>query len=429
MIIHDLTAEEAAAVARGLESHGALVERSGKDPSYLQDMDGALLGYRGFAERLAADAVYRLDYVLHPKLDALRDGQELRLDGVTFSHVSRRDGRLSATAVDADGVQRFRIHWNPDDRPKRADPEGLEFFHVDLQSCPAEDPQYEYAERIGGAHLSRNVADRVESRTSGSLWAHDFFDFMDAMDLLRPALSAEILAMPRPRPMSDKVPYSHAEIDRIMVSEAVRLDGGLPGRLARHVVSVMLEGRGTTILRSLARRSARLAEYLVGEGCIWRGAALTTMDRDNVFYAVPSHDGSRTALFVNARNSSGPYTAFLAWTDPSNGTAFIAAAKGGRDLFRVVDAFVAGDVPDAPTAAIKLKSGKHDLGQEVVGTSIIDLALHHVRFLEEDLKEVADGERAYEDTFEKVEDFDFFIEANEDFYLDDEEVPPAAADL
>lgn len=429
MIIENLTEEEAAAVEKGLQSHNSMLPRFGKDPQYLKDMDTALLGFRGYGERLAADAIYRLDYVLHPMLAALKNGQDLHLDGVTFSHVKRsKDGRLSATAVDDEGRQRFRIRWNPDNRRGQKPDEGEAWFDVTIQSCPSNDPQYEYAEGIAHAHLVRKQ-DRVESVTHGTLWSNHIFEFLDAMDVIRPALSEEIASMPRPRPMSDKIPYSHSEIDRIMVLDAVRLDGGLPGRLARHVISTMLQGRGEDILRSLAERCSFLARKLADEDFLWRGAALTTQGQDNVFYAVPSQCGEPVGLFMNARNSNGPYTAFLAWKDVASGTASVIAAKGGKDIFRVVEAFAAGEVPKAPMVTIDLKTGSHDLGAEVVGTAILDLALCHVRFLEDDFKDVADGKIAYEDRFERVEDFDFFIEANADFYLDDEESPHYRADL
>ncbi|NTF18166.1 hypothetical protein G6L37_07085 [Agrobacterium rubi] len=428
MIIDRLNEDEKAAVEKSLDSHRGLVRRFGKNPSYLKGMDTALLGYNGFGERLAADAIYKLDYVLHPKLAALKKGQDLHLDGVTFSHVSRKNGGLVATAVDPQGVQRFRVRWEPDERHKGKGDGSKAYFHVDLQSCPEKDPQYAYAERIGSAHLTRVVDDRVESETGGTLWSHTFFDFMDAMDLLRPALSAEILAMPRPRPYMENFPYSFSEMNRVTVLDSIRLDGGLPGRLCRHVFSVMLQERGCNILWSLTERATELAERLEAEEHVWGGAALTTRGRDNVHYAVQGADG-KLGLFVNARNSSGPYTAFLIWKDAVSGTASIAAAKGGKDVFRVVGAFVSGEVVDAPTATINIKSGEHDIGSEIVGTAILDLALQHVRFLEEDLKELDNGEFSFEDRFERVDDFDFFIEANEDFYLDEDDASPAAADL
>jgi hypothetical protein len=421
MIIETLTGEESAAVEKALNSYRSMLPRFGSDPRHMGGFESALLGYRGFAERLAADAVYKLDYVLHPRLDALAEGDELHLEGVTFSHVKRGKG-LCVTAVDGDGVQRFRIKWEPQYRPGREDPSMLD---VTLQSCPPEDPDYEYAEGIGYSHLARDD-DRVESRTNGTLWSHNFFEFIDAMDLLRPALAADIAAMPRPKPMSDNVPFSFSEIDRAMVLDVVRLDGGLPGRLARHVVSTMIRERGSDILVSLADRSEEIARWLECQGCVWGGAAMTTSDRDNVLYAVRAGDG-RLGLFLNARNTSGPHTAFLAWKDPVNGTASIAAARGGRHIFSTVEAFIAGEEISAPMATIDLATGEHDIGPEIVATAILDLALHHVRFIEEDRKAVADGEE--DDRFERVEDFQFFIDANADFLWDEDQEPSLSGNL
>jgi hypothetical protein len=206
-----------------------------------------------------------------------------------------------------------------------------------------------------------------------------------------------------------------------MVRDVVRLDGGLPGRLARHVVSVMIEERGRKILMSLADRSEEIATWLENQGCVWGHAALTSHDRDNVMYAVRSNETGKLALLFNARNSSGPHTAFLATMDPEAGTASIVAAKGGKHIFKTVESFLKGETPDAPTTTIDLTSGTHDLGPEVVGTGILDLALCHVRFIKDDLAEVASGEIEMEDRFERVDDFEFFIEANSDFYLDGEE--------
>lgn len=420
MKIAELAAQEAKAVEKALEVHLSLVDRFGNSEGHLNDMELALLGYRGFAEKLAADAFYRLDYVLHPKLSALKPGEDLHLDGMSFGHVTKkRDGSLVATAIDDTGAQRFRIRWKPEFRPSGLRDDGTKGFDVTLQYCPEHDPQYEYAETIAHSLIVRSK-ERVESRSSGTLWSHDFFSFIEAMDVLRPALSKEILAMPKPKPMSDNIPFSHLELDRMLVLDCINLDGGLPGRLCQHVVSSMIESRGEAIMRVLTERSSEILGKLVEDGCFWGGTALTTRGRDNVFYAVPSKDGERHALFVNARNTSGPYTAFIMSIDDSAATATIYAAKGGKDIFRVVGAFVDGQEIEAPKATINLSTGRHDIGPEVMGTAILDLALCHLRFLSSDFEEVAKGEYSYEDVFEKVDDFKFFIEANEDFYLDEE---------
>jgi hypothetical protein len=424
MIIAQLTEEETAAVEAGLSTNRSMQPRYGNDPNYLRDFNTALLGYRGFAERLAGDAFRKIDYVLYPKLENLEEGQELKLEGVTFTHVKRSEG-LSITAVDEEGIQRFRINWKPDVREGwEGTPTAPQMFDVTIQACPEKDPQYAYAECLAHGALTRTPDDRIETTCGGTLWSHNFFEFMDAMDLLRPALAAEIAEMPRQKPMSDKVPYSFDELDKSMVREVVRIDGGLPGRLARHVVSVMIDERGRTILESLAGRAAEIATWLEDQGCVWGGAAMTSRDRDNVMYAVRSEETGKLALLYNARNDGGPYTAFLAWQDLEAGTATIAAARGGQHIFRTVEAFLRGDSVDAPTATIDLATGRHDLGPEMVGTSVIDLAMCHVRFTEDDLAEVASGEIEMDDRFERVEDFEFFIEANSGFYLDEDDVAP-----
>lgn len=426
MIAKNLTEEQTAAVDVSLESYRSMLQQFSSDPRFMKDFDTALLGYSYLGERLAADAIFKLDYVLHPKLDAMAEGDELHLDGVTFSHIKRENG-LSATAIDNDGIQRFRINWVPDTRPSLAGPDGERLmFNVTIQSCPPDRPQYPYADGIAYAHVSRHV-NRIESTCRGTLWGHNFFEFVDAMDLLRPALAAEIAAMPRPKPISDNVPYSFSEMDRLMVADVVRLDGGLAGHLTRHVVAVMLEERGRAILESLASRAEKLAIWLENEGCVWGGTAMTANGRDNVLYAVRSEATGELGLLLNARNNRGPHTAFLAWTNSETGTASVAAAIGGKHIFQTVDAFIAGERPDAPTATIDLTTGEHDLGPEVVGTSILDLALCHVRFVEEDLEEIAAGVFEMDDRFERVEDFAFFVEANEDFYWDQETEDTASA--
>lgn len=408
LTVEELTAEESKAVETALSPYRALVRRFGEDRERQRDFESFLLGYRGFAERLAGDAVRRIDYVLSPKLADIREGDELRLPGVTFSHVRRDpDTSLSVTAVDDEGVQRFRLNWEAD---------GDDRTQVTIQQCPAHDPQYPYADGLAYGTLLREN-DPVENRCHGTVWSHHYFEFIDAVDLMRPALGAEILAMPRQKPLRDGFPWSSEELDKLSASEISRLDGGLPGPLARHVVETMLRERGSLMLRSIADRADAIASWLEGEGCVWGGAAMAMHDRDNLMYAVRAGDGNLALLF-QARNTAGPYTTFLVWKDDASGTATVAAAMAGQHVWRVVEAFLRGEAPDAPMATVNLATGEHDMGGEIVQTAVLDLALCHIRYVEGDLNATEDED----DRFERVDDFEFFVDANS-FDDEDERAP------
>lgn len=429
MNYESLNAEEQEAVDRVLGTFHSMKQRGyGEDPEYLRDFETALLGYRSFAERLAGDTLRKIDYVLHPMLADLKEGEELKLKGVTFSHVKRGDdGYLSATAVDDEGTQRFRINWKKDSS-SRAAAGDKEKLSVAIQSCPADRPQYEYAETIASAVLLRTPGDRINTTSNGLLWSPNFFEFMDAMDVLRPALAGKIRKVPKQKREESYLKLSYEEMDKAQVSNISKLDGGLPGERVRLVVNTMLKDRGTVILSSLAERSEQLAQWLEDQGCVWGGAAQTTQGRDNVMYAVRSEETGKLALLFNARNNCGPHNIFLAWKNPEDGTASLVAAKGGKHVFRTVESFLKGEVPEeAPMATINLATGEHDIGPEIVGTAAIDLALLYVRFTEEYLAEIADGEATMDDYFERVDDFKFYIEANEDFYLDAEDEDNAVA--
>jgi hypothetical protein len=41
-----------------------MLERNGEDPTFLRDFQTALRGYPGFGERVAGDAIRKIDYVL-----------------------------------------------------------------------------------------------------------------------------------------------------------------------------------------------------------------------------------------------------------------------------------------------------------------------------------------------------------------------------
>ncbi|MNU37233.1 hypothetical protein D3C71_258840 [compost metagenome] len=411
------TREAVIDVAEGLRTYADTLERNGEDPTFLRDFQTSLRDYAGFGERIAGDAIRKIDYVLWPKVSALAEGGMLELEGVTLSHAKREGDVFSVTAVDPEGVQRFRIHWRQGHKPDvQADASEKERVSVMFQSCPPDDPQYEYAEMIASASLSRLPGDSLNTSSRGLLWAVNFFDFIDAMDVLRPALSGEIGSMPRQTPWKD-LPFSFEEMDKMSVADIVVKDGGLPGAAARESVLTMLRERGTPMLASIAERSEQIALWLEGQGCVWGGAAQTTHGGDNVMYAVRSETG-RLGLLFNARNNSGPYTVFLSSKNLENGTASLVAATGGRHVFRAVEAFLGDQTPDAPTATINLSTGEHDIGPAFVGTDILDLALCHLRFVEEDLVEIASGEVS--ERFEREDDFQFFIDANSAFYLDRE---------
>lgn len=423
MKFEELSEEQMAAVERSLGTYFSMKEQGyGENPDYLRDFETALLGYRPFGERLAGDTLRKIDYVLHPKLAGLKEGDELKLEGVTFSHVKRGDDDyLSVTAVDDEGTQRFRINWKKN-TDRRAKPDDKERTRISFQSCPRDRPQYEYADGIASAEISRDPGDRVNTKSHGLVWAHNFFEFMDAVDVLRPALATEILAVPKQKRDAKYLDISYEEMDKQPVSNLSVLDGGLPGDLVRIVFNTILTERGSDMLLSLAERSETIAQWLEDQGCVWGGAAQTYHGRDNVMYAVRSEETGKLALLFNARNNSGPHTVFLAWKNPESGTASLVAATGGKHVFRTVEAFLEGTVPDdAPMATVDLATGSHDIGPEIVGTSILDLALCYVRYTEEYLAEIASGEAEMEDRFERVDDFEFFIKANSDFYLDEED--------
>jgi hypothetical protein len=413
------TREAVEDVAEGLRTYADTLERNGEDPTFLRDFQTALRDYGFFGERIAGDAIRKIDYVLWPKVSALAEGGALELDeGVTLSHAKREGCVLSVTVVDPEGAQRFRIHWRQDHKPDaQADASEKERVAVMFQSCPPDDPQYEYAEMIASANLSRLPGDSLNTSSHGLLWAVNFFDFIDAMDVLRPALSGEIGSIPRQTPWKD-LPFSFEEMDKMSIADIVAKDGGLPGAAARESVLTMLRERGTPMLASIAERSEKIALWLESQGCVWDGAAQTTHGGDNVMYAVRSEAGKLGLLF-NARNNSGPYTVFLSSKNPEDGTASLVAATGGRHVFRTVESFLADEAPNAPTARINLSTGEHDIGPAFVETDILDLALCHLRFVEEDLLEIAAGEVS--ERFEREDDFQFFIDANSGFYLDAEE--------
>lgn len=417
-----VTKEAVADVAERLRNYADTLRQNGEDPRFLRDFQTSLRDYAGFGERIAGDAIRKIDYVLWPKVSALAEGGALELDeGVTLSNARREGDVFSVTVVDSEGVQRCRIHWKQDYKPDgQADASEKERVSVTFQSCPPDDPQYEYAEMIASASLSRLPGDSLNTSSHGLLWAVNFFDFIDAMDVLRPALSGEISSMPRQTPWKD-LPFSFEEMDKMSIADIVARDGGLPGDAARESVLNMLRERGTPMLVSIAERSEKIALWLEGQGCVWGGSAQTTHGGDNVMYAVRSEAGKLGLLF-NARNNSGPYTVFLSSNDLENGTASLVAATGGRHVFRTVEAFLNDETPDAPTATINLSTGEHDVGPVFVGTDILDLALCHLRFVEEELLAIASGEVS--ERFEREDDFQFFIDANSAFYLDqkDDEV-------
>jgi hypothetical protein len=417
MILETLTEEEENAVETALRPYRTLLKRFGDDRNHLGNFDAAMLGYRGFGERLAGDALRKIDYLLYPRIKELQPGNELVLDGITLSIV-KHDKELSVTVVDADGVQRFRINW----KNSRVDLDGWghggSTVEVKIQSCPEHDPQYPYADGIGFGTVMRDLDDPIEGACMGTIWGHDFFAFVEAMDVLRPSLSADILAMPRQKRFAENVSWSREELDKKEIADVVRLDGGLAGHLARHVFSTILRERGVAILTSLAHRTAVIAGWLEREGCIWGGAAMTTHSGDNAMYAVRSAVTGNLALLYNANNTCGPHIAFLAWKDVATGTATIAAAKRGRRLLETVASYLRGDMPDAPTATIDLSTGEHDLGRAMLETSILDLALCHVGFVEDDLAVVASDQIDRDEFFVLNEDFGFFIESNG---IDDED--------
>lgn len=401
----ELTEDERRAVDMALRPHRDLVRRYGDGAGYLGTFDAAMLGFRGFGERIAGDALRKIDYVLRPKLEGLDKGRELVVGGLSFV---RTDGDGLAVAVsDGTAAPRFRIVWQD---------EGAEATRTDLkiQECPAHDPLYPHAPGIGFGTIQRDLQNPVENRCLGTLWGVDFYRFVDAMDVLRPALAAEIAAMPRQTPSMPGLPYSHEELFNLEIADAVRLDGGLPGRLCRRVFSEILESRAPVMLRSLAVRADELARWLEAQDCVWGGASMTTRDRDNVHFAVRSPATGSLALLTCARNGGGEFVAYLISTDEDRAVSTIHAARMGRHLFETVRAFVRGDPPDAPLATVDLGTGAHDVGRAIVETGIIDLALCHVRYLKDDVAAAAaaGGEDDEDERFERVEDFDFFVEAS-----------------
>ncbi len=410
--------EATAAVARSLLAYADMQKRNGEDPMFLRNFQAALRGYPGFGERIAGDAIRKIDYVLWPKVSGLAEGGELSLEGVTFSHAKREGDVFSVTAVDPEGIQRFRIHWREEYRPgSQKGGRDKERIVVMFQSCPPNDPQYEYAEMIASADLQRVPGDSLNTSSRGNLWAKDYFSFIDAMDVLRPALAAEIAAMPKQTP-AEGLPFSFEEMDKILIADVVAQDGGLPGAKAREAVSEMLRKSGTPMLASIAERSEKIALWLEGQDCVWGGAAQTTQGGDNVMYAVRSEAGKLGLLF-NARNSGGPYTVFLSSKNLEDGTASLVAATGGKHVFRTVEAFLKDEAPSSPNATIDLSTGEHDIGPAFVEADVLDLALCHVRFTEDALVEIAAGKSG--GRFEREDDFQFFIEANSHFYLDEDD--------
>lgn len=378
------------AFEKAMQTFREIDTRFGSDNPDYPSIDRMMGGYRGFAERVAGEAFLRIDATISPLIESAAEGSNIAITDALLSNVRRRakeDGTIehAVTVLDTDGTPRFQLEFNP---RRGHGEEDCVVSDISICECPADDPEYEYADRIASAHVGRPFGD--DGATGfGYVEYSDFAKFAAAMDILKPFVAANL----------DKVEYGKAvdgtalsftQLGMANFTPALEHDGGLPGQLCLDVSDAMAMSGGKRAFRFMATRLEDTINGLVARGAVFGAKYLSFNDLDYLACAVAGHDGNPSAVLVTQVNLMFEHDSFIAWNDldtdgnPSKTT--LVALKSGRQTLDAVEAYMAGGTPEGETATYNHADNTIDLPRDFMETSVLSTAPFSVGYTLETLR-------------------------------------------
>ncbi|MDW9481178.1 hypothetical protein GOB57_21265 [Sinorhizobium meliloti] len=366
------------AFEKAMASFRDIDKRFGSDSPEYPSLDRMMGGYRGFAERVVGEAFLRIDSTISPLIESAAEGTDVAITDALLSnvrHTSQSDGTILhvATVLDNNGTPRFRLEFNP---RRGHGEEDCIVSDIRISECPVGDPDYEFSDRIASAHVGRPYGDRG-SDGHGSVEYSEFAKFVEAMDILRPFVSANLDKVERGKPIAG-LGLSFSQINMINYNPALDFDGGLPGQLCLDVSDTMALSGAKRAFRFMAARLEDTIRGLAARGAVFGAKFLSLNDLDYMACAVPGTDGTPSAVLVTQANLIFEHDSFIAWSDldahgkPTKTT--LVALKRGHETLDAVDAYMASGKTDGTTASYDHAEGTIVLPRDFMETSVLSTA-------------------------------------------------------
>ncbi|MBY3433838.1 hypothetical protein HFN89_06710 [Rhizobium laguerreae] len=350
----------------------------GSDNPDYPSIDRMMGGYRGFAERVVGEALVCIDATISPLVETAAEGTDVAIDGAILSnvrHVAKENGTIEhvVTVLATDGTPAFRLELNP--RTPDGTPDCV-VNDIDIRECPADDPDYPYSDRIASGHASRSDGDQG-AVGHGYAEYSGFAKFVAAMDVLKPFVAANLDKVDRGTPFGG-TGLSFSQLNMIAYRPAIDFDGGLPGDLCLEVSDTMATSGAKRAFRFMAARLREAVPGLAAKGATFGLNYLCFNDEDYLACAVPGPDDVPAAILVTQINLVFDHDSFLAWNELDDvgnpATTTLVALKRGRQTLDAVEAFMAGETPDGPTAVYHHADATISLPREFLETSALSTA-------------------------------------------------------
>ena len=329
-----------------------------KDRFYWGDEDGlSILNsfYRGFSDKIAADAFNKIDFLLSDIVKNASNGSNLVVSDVSLQnirHAVNATGErvIEVTVLDSERTPAFRLKWGHISNGTEGDR-----FRLSMLECPEHDPEYAYANEIAGTECFKK--DGVyQSTFTGGVSHTNFRKFIGALDLIRPISSDKIGEYNYGESYRGSgISWNEAEL--INYLPVINIDGGLPGEACLEVSNAMMKTRaGNSFLRA-SNVITPLVEKLEEQGVRYNERVMVYNDDDSYICFVP---GDNDAILHTKLSLFTEYNSFLAFNrkdvhEETVETVFIPL-KRGSDVLDAVEVLSTNNEGDLLQASFGGKS-------------------------------------------------------------------------
>jgi hypothetical protein len=257
----------------------------------------------------------------------------------------------------------------------------IELHRIDGDSCP---------ERLASSTVIPR--DKRENAEMGFCRTENFYEFIEFMDAVRPAMAAHL------ENLEPLVPADHSKLSLSTLSaldqyKLVDLDGGLPGALCRKAAHTIFEFGSRKICEFTASILQSVVEEAFRREIVWGKSFLEYNDLDNNVAAIPSEKPGRSALFHRNSALIFDHNAFVVWTDRDDDGELLefgvaAIPREDNAIRKAVEAVSKGEAPsDLPLLRFHPEYSEFE-HETFFATGLMTSIAHYVTY---DFEELVEG--------------------------------------